>query len=152
MRDRRASAYKMHDSAGLYLIVTQVVGNGGAQIRIGGKEKLLSLGVYPEVPLAIRSNATAKRGSRHHQGCARVPGEAPALWRRGSTRATSARPTSGTPPCAATAFESVGPRVVRQASADMDRGSRCDVLRALEGQPVPEARRTSIGEIDAPSC
>ncbi len=56
-------AYKLYDEKGLFL---QVTPNGGKwwrfKYQFNGKEKLLSLGTYPEVPLAGRwHNAEAKK-------------------------------------------------------------------------------------------
>lgn len=52
-----ARAYKMGDSGGLFLLVTP---NGGKwwrfKYRFNGKEKRLSLGVYPDVPLKDARN------------------------------------------------------------------------------------------------
>ena len=49
----RDKAYKLADSAGLYLLIQP---NGAKywrlKYRINGKEKVLALGVYPEVGLA----------------------------------------------------------------------------------------------------
>lgn len=51
----KVAPYKLYDEKGLFL---QVTPNGGKWWRLkyqfGGKEKLLSLGTYPEVPLAGR--------------------------------------------------------------------------------------------------
>jgi len=49
----RDKPYKLADSGGLYVLVTPAGGKGWRwKYRVGGKEKLLSMGVYPEVPLA----------------------------------------------------------------------------------------------------
>lgn len=49
----RAKAYKLSDSGGLFLYVTQAGGKlWRFKYRISGKEKLLALGAYPEVGLA----------------------------------------------------------------------------------------------------
>lgn len=56
-----AKSYKIGDSAGLYLQVTPAGGKWWRlKYRFGGKEKGLSLGVYPEVSL------TDARRSRDH--------------------------------------------------------------------------------------
>lgn len=55
----KEKAYKLADGGGLYLLVKP---SGGKywrfKYRVAGKEKLLALGVYPEVTLA---DARAKR-------------------------------------------------------------------------------------------
>lgn len=57
--------YKLADGGGLYLLVNP---NGAKywrlKYRVGGKEKLLALGVYPDVPLAAARSKRdeAKRG------------------------------------------------------------------------------------------
>jgi integrase len=59
----RAKPYKIYDSGGLFLLVTPT-GNKWWRLkfRYGGKEKLLSLGVYPEVTL---KDARARRDQEH---------------------------------------------------------------------------------------
>ena len=53
--------YKLYDSEGLYLQVTPTGGKWWRlKYRFGGKEKLLSLGTYPEVSL---SEARDRRAS-----------------------------------------------------------------------------------------
>ena len=52
----KAKPYKKADEKGLYLLVTPTENKGGGKwwrlkYRFGGKEKLLSLGTYPEVSL-----------------------------------------------------------------------------------------------------
>ena len=48
-RDR---AYKLFDERGLFLLVTPTGGRlWRFRYRIGSREKLLSLGIYPDVPL-----------------------------------------------------------------------------------------------------
>ena len=49
----REKAYKLSDSGGLFLYVTQAGGKlWRLKYRVSGKEKLLALGAYPEVGLA----------------------------------------------------------------------------------------------------
>jgi integrase len=55
----REKTYKLSDSGGLYVEVTPEGGKRWRwKYRVGGREKLLSMGVYPEVPLA---SARARR-------------------------------------------------------------------------------------------
>lgn len=58
-----AKQYKLHDSKGLYIIVTP---NGGfwwrLDYRFEGKRKTLSLGTYPEISLQRARDAVMKRG------------------------------------------------------------------------------------------
>lgn len=66
--------YKLSDGGGLYLLVHP---NGGRywrfKYRFGGKEKLLALGVYPDVPLA---DAREKRDGARKQVAAGIdPGQ-----------------------------------------------------------------------------
>ncbi|MBE0597933.1 MAG: integrase arm-type DNA-binding domain-containing protein [Desulfuromonadales bacterium] len=67
--------FKMYDSGGLFLIVTPTGGKWWRfKYRAGGKEKLLSLGTYPEVSLA---EARAKKDAARKQVAAGVdPSEA----------------------------------------------------------------------------
>ena len=54
----RDKPYKMFDSNGLYLLVTPAGGKlWRFRYKIGGKEKLLSIGPYPEVTLAAARDA-----------------------------------------------------------------------------------------------
>ena len=61
----RAKPYKLFDGRGLYL---QVASDGRRywryKYRIDGKEKLLSLGVYPDVPLASHERVDKVTGQR----------------------------------------------------------------------------------------
>ncbi|ABQ30491.1 Arm DNA-binding domain-containing protein [Acidiphilium cryptum] len=68
----RDKPYKMFDSNGLFLLVTPAGGKlSRFRYKIGGKEKLLSIGPYPEVMLSAardardeaRAGAQAGRGS-----------------------------------------------------------------------------------------
>ena len=54
----RDKPYKMFDSNGLFLLVTPAGGKlWRFRYKIGGKEKLLSIGPYPEVTLAAARDA-----------------------------------------------------------------------------------------------
>lgn len=47
---------KLFDERGLFLIITPAGGKWCRfRYRFDGKEKLLSLGIYPDIPLAIRT-------------------------------------------------------------------------------------------------
>jgi hypothetical protein len=71
--------YKLADGGGLYLLIKP---NGGKywrlKYRVAGKEKLLALGVYPEVTLA---DARAKR-----EEAKRVSLGVSILWKRNGKR------------------------------------------------------------------
>ena len=50
----REKPYKLSDSGGLYIEITPAGGKRWRwKYRIGGREKLLSMGVYPDVPLVL---------------------------------------------------------------------------------------------------
>jgi len=50
----REKPYKLSDSGGLYIEITAAGGKRWRwKYRIGGREKLLSMGVYPDVPLGL---------------------------------------------------------------------------------------------------
>lgn len=59
----RSQPFKLTDGAGLYLLVKPTAAKSWRlKYRFGGKEKLLTLGPYPEIPLAeARSEAVAAR-------------------------------------------------------------------------------------------
>ena len=59
----RAKPYKLADGGGLFLLVTPAGGKWWRlKYRIGGKEKLLSLGIYPDVGLkAVRNKRDTAR-------------------------------------------------------------------------------------------
>lgn len=72
-----SKAYKLTDAAGLFLLVTP---NGGKWWRLKyyylGKEKLLSLGTYPEISLAEarEKRAAAKKTTFHGSADRSQPG------------------------------------------------------------------------------
>jgi hypothetical protein len=70
----KGKPYKLSDGNGLFLLVTPTGGKWCRfKYRFGGKEKLLSLGTYPEVPLA---DAREKRDVSRKQVAAGIdPGE-----------------------------------------------------------------------------
>lgn len=61
----KAKPYRLHDEKGLYL---EVAPSGGKwwrfKYRIGGKEKRLSLGVYPDTPLADKTKRETDAGGK----------------------------------------------------------------------------------------
>jgi integrase len=130
-------AIKLFDSAGMYLLLVPT----GAKLwrlkyRYAGKEKLLSLGAYPEVSLA---DARVKRDEARkllHEGV--DPGEARKAMKR--ARASSA----------ANSFEAVA-REWHTKFADTWAPSHADrVLRLLERDVLPWIGHRPIAEIRAP--
>lgn len=89
-----AKSYKMGDSAGLYLQVNPTGGKWWRfKYRFGGKERGLSLGVYPEVSLA------EARKSRDHLRTLLVDGMDPGehvRMARAASRAEAARQIAAT--------------------------------------------------------
>ena len=70
---------RLSDERGLYLEISPKGGKWWRlKYRFNGKEKRLSLGVFPDVSLKEAS----ANGARHHASC----------WRMVSTRAKTARP------------------------------------------------------------
>lgn len=55
---RRAKPQKLADGGGLYLLITTAGAKSWRwKYRVAGKEKLLTLGLYPEVTLAMARDA-----------------------------------------------------------------------------------------------
>jgi integrase len=65
----REKAYKLSDERGLYLLIRP---NGGKywrwKYRVGGKEKVLALGVYPEITLSDARKLCDQARRQHHSG------------------------------------------------------------------------------------
>jgi len=130
--------FRLYDSLGLYL---EVHPNGGRYWRLkfrhGGKEKRLSLGVYPVVPLASRKDMNGKIviGAREKRDDARkalLQGLDPGAARRSD------------------AFEAVAREAVAKKYADADAETVKRVTRWLEGDAFPWIGRRPIGMLTAP--
>ena len=129
----RERPYKLGDAGGLYLLVTP---NGGRWWRLkyrhGGKEKLLSLGTYPDVGL---KDARGRRDEARKQLAAGVdPGEA-----RKATKTAKADSLEAV----AREWHAKYARLWVQTHADK-------IMRRLERDVFPWLGARSVGEVTAP--
>lgn len=130
----RATAYKLSDGGGLYLLVTP---DGGRYWRLkyrhGGRERLLALGVYPEVPL---------KAARQRRADAR------ALLARG-TDPSAARKDAKRKAAAPTFADVTHQWLAAQAMAASTRQERerileRDILPALGGKAIDALTRQDV--------
>ncbi len=129
----RERPYKLGDAGGLYLLVTP---NGGRWWRLkyrhGGKEKLLSLGTYPDVGL---KDARGRRDEARKQLAAGVdPGEA-----RKATKTAKADSLEAV----AREWHAKYARLWVQTHADK-------IMRRLERDVFPWLGARPVGEVTAP--
>lgn len=129
--------YKLSDEKGLYLLVVPTGGKlWRMKYRFGGKEKLLALGVYPEVSLA-RARALLDEARKRLEA-----GVDPSEARKAEKRAQAAATENS--------FETVA-----RAWHDKQRNAWTDthaqsVLRRLEVDLFPALGHRPLAEIEAP--
>lgn len=133
----KQKAYKLSDSAGLYL---QVMPHGSKlwrmKYRFGGKEKTLSLGPYPEVTLAE---------AREERDSARKllrSGKDPSLAKQEKKRLIALS--------AATTFEAVGREWHAKNSVKWSENHQRTVMRRLERDLFPQIGNIPIADISTP--
>jgi integrase len=145
---------RMFDAGGLYL---EVAPSGGKwwrfKYRIDGKEKRLSLGVYPAVPLASRTEKGKEsgklettKGARERRDEARAllaAGIDPSEQRKADNRERRGRATNS--------FEHVAREWYAKQSHTWVASHSTDVLRRLEKNLFPELGAKPIAEITAPA-
>ncbi len=129
-----AKPYKMADGGGLYLLVQP---HGGKwwrlKYRYAGKEKMLSIGVYPDVSL---SDARERReDARKLLANGGDPGAAKQTKKRQTKIA------------AANTFEAVAREWVENRANDWTEGHKALTLRTLEQDAFPSLGRRPIAEI-----
>ncbi len=128
---------KVYDEAGLYLLVNP---NGSRwwrfKYRFDGKEKLLSLGVYPDVTL---KKAREKRNAARAQV---ADGIDPSVQRRASQDATSSRN--------ANSFEVVAREWYAKFSPNWATSHSSKILSRLERDVFPWIGAIPTGEVTAP--
>jgi integrase len=133
----RAKPYKIADSEGLYLLVAP---SGSKywrfKYRIGGKEKLLALGVYPDVSL---SDARERRIQARKSAAA---GRDPADAKRESKLIASLKANN--------AFEVVAREWFEKRAHEWAKSSARTAKIRLEGYLIPRLGHRPIGEITAP--
>ncbi|MEO8847735.1 MAG: integrase arm-type DNA-binding domain-containing protein, partial [Casimicrobiaceae bacterium] len=133
----RKSPYKMADERGLFLLVSPSGGKWWRfKYRFGGKEKGVSLGVFPDVSLA---DARDRRdAARKLLANAIDPGE----QRKEAKREAAGR--------AANSFEAVAREWYTKQTHTWNAKHADDVLRRLEANLFPEIGATPICELEAP--
>jgi integrase len=130
-------AYKLYDTGGMFVLVAPTGGKlWRLKFRFAGKEKLLSLGAYPEVSLADARIKRDEARKQLHDGV--DPGEVRKAVKR--ARASSA----------ANSFEAIA-REWHTKFADTWAPSHADrVLRLLERDVLPWIGHRPIAEITPP--
>jgi integrase len=134
---QQPTAYKLYDTGGMFVLVAPTGGKlWRLKYRFAGKEKLLSLGAYPEVSLADARIKRDEARKQLHDGV--DPGEARKAVKR--ARASSA----------ANSFEAIA-REWHTKFANTWAPSHADrVLRLLERDVFPWIGHRPIAEIAAP--
>ncbi len=132
-----AKPKRLYDSGGLYLEIAPAGGRWWRfAYRFGGKRKLISLGVYPDVPLL---DARARRDEARRLVAS---GTDPSAQRKAEKREAILRDANG--------FEAVAREWYgRQANVWTARHA-ADVLRRLESNLFPDLGARPIAEIKAP--
>jgi integrase len=131
------TARKLFDAGGLYLLVTPSGGKWWRfKYRFGGKEKLLSLGTYPEVSLKGAREARAE--ARKLLGAGRDPGA-----ERKAVKTALVRQVAGS-------FEAVAREWFGRFSASWVPEHAATILRRLERDVLPWLGTQPINEITAP--
>lgn len=133
----RARDYKMSDGRGLYLLVTK----GGGKLwrfkyRRGGKEKLLTLGAFPDVGLKAARDMRDAARERLAEGID------PGAERKSIEEADTTSERDGFEPVAREWFAK------RKTSWADSHSSR--IIRRLERDVFPWLGRTHVAEIEAP--
>jgi len=141
--------YRLFDGAGLYL---EIAPSGGKwwrfKYRFDGKEKRLSLGTYPDVPLAGRKDAATGRwidGARDKRDRARkllAEGIDPAEHRKAHKAARADR--------AANSFEVVAREWFAKYAPGWVPGHADKIIRRLERDIFPWIGARAIADITAP--
>lgn len=145
---------RLFDEKGLYL---EVAPSGGKwwrfKYRFSGKEKRLSLGVYPDVPLAsrtVKDEETRKpktiKGAREKRDDARAllaAGIDPSAARKAENREAAGR--------AANSFEAIAREWYAKQAHTWVHTHAVDVMRRLESNLFPDIGATPIAELTAPA-
>lgn len=131
----RAKAFKLSDAGGLYLEVSPAGGKWWRwKYRYGGKEKRLSLGVYPDVTL---KSAREKRDAARRQLAAGIdPGQARKAERLAQAGAES--------------FEAIAREWHGKFSPGWVASHGDRILRRLEKDVFPWLRGRPIAQVNAP--
>lgn len=132
----RDKAYKLSDGGGLYLLVNT---NGSRywrlKYRVAGKEKLLALGVYPDVSLA---DARAKRDeAKRTLAAGGDPGEVKQTEKQAKILAVS------------NSFEALAIEWHEHKRPNWSQGYASDILEYLQKDVFPFIGKRAIAEIKA---
>lgn len=139
---------KLFDGGGLFLLVTPTGGKWWRlKYRFGGKEKLLSLGTYPDVPLAGRKDKAGNwiDGARERRDRARTllaGGVDPGAARKAEKAAVGA--------AAASSFEAVAREWHKKRAGAWASATADTKLARLEADVFPEIGQRPIAELVAP--
>jgi len=129
---------RLWDAGGLYLEVAPAGGKWWRfKYRFGGKEKRLSLGTFPDVP--IRDAREARDDARKLLAA----GKDPSIERQTAKRQTKL--------AAANSFEAIAREWYERQSGIWTPGHASDVLRRLETNLFPELGTKPIAKIAAPA-
>ena len=145
---------RLFDERGLYLEVAPTGGKWWRfKYRFDGKEKRVSLGVYPDVPLASRTVKDKEaRKPKTIKGAREKRDEARALLAAGidpsAARKTENREAAGR---AANSFEAVAREWYAKQVHTWVPTHATDVMRRLESNLFPEIGATPIAELTAPA-
>ncbi|MEC5405097.1 integrase arm-type DNA-binding domain-containing protein [Paraburkholderia sp. MPAMCS5] len=128
---------KLYDAGGLLLLVTPAGGKRWIfKYRIGGKEKSLALGVYPDVSLV---EARKRRdGAREKLAAAIDPSEAKKADKRGAKLA------------ATNSFEAVALAWMEERRSSVEPAQYSKTLARFKADAFPWLGKRPITEIDAP--
>lgn len=135
--------YKMADGGGLYLLVNP---NGSKwwrlKYRYAGKEKLLALGVYPEVSL---SDARGERDKARH--LLRVEHIDPGAVRKTKKREAKSRTENSFAALAEAWFENKKPGWAEASATKARQYLDSDLIPALGTRPIAEIRRPELVDV-----
>lgn len=147
--------YKLFDERGLFLIVTPSGGKWWRfRYRFGGKEKLLSLGIYPDIPLASRTIKDAEIGkTRKIKGARELRDDARELLAQGIDPGENRKAQKATKQNrAANSFEVVarewyakyGPSWSQAHGERIIRRFERDVFPWIGGSPIPDVAPSDL--------
>ena len=129
--------YKLYDDQGLFLLIHPNDSKyWRLKYRVGGKEKLLALGVYPAVSLACARDKRDEARKLHGQGV--DPGAAKQEAKR--TKLIAAE----------NSFEAITREWLEHIRHKWSKGHATYTLRRFEAYTFPEIGRTPIAEVTAP--
>ncbi len=137
---------KLYDERGLYLLINA---NGSRwwrfKYRFGGKEKLLALGTYPEVPLATPKGSSPIRGARQLRDDARAliqAGIDPSAYRKAQSSAKEL--------AAKNSFEAIAHEWHAAMHANWSKGHAETIMDRLKRDAFPWIGSQPVTDITSP--